>query len=229
MKLLVTSGAFYKILKMAKIQWPIPISKSERVRDRIALILADELEYQASCYYVPEAESTVFIERSMPMDKIEMPAVNVCCVKGSFDNKNQGSVDGMWEYAIFGQYSSPSTDDDHGDKLAMIKLQRLMGAIKYILEDPIYKTLGFTAPFLSTSIVGEIIYSGAEKKDGLSTVFARLTYQVKLPESNKLLQGTVSNEYVTTATIGTTGEGYLYVDLSGGDFNSEDFNDDFNI
>ena len=128
----------------------VPSQGFEIVRDRIATILASEIDTQAQLSYEPYLASVnVDVEIANPIDKIELPCVIVSFANDNFSNKTQGSEDGLCTYYVDVYTSAKTTATTAGDKIAMFRLQKLLGLCRYILADPIYKTLGLVAPSIS--------------------------------------------------------------------------------
>ena len=80
---------------MAKINTIIQSQANEVIRDRIAEIIADEINNQIIMNYPsPDIDATVWVERSNSPDKTELPMIVVSLGGSTWGNKNQGSVDG---------------------------------------------------------------------------------------------------------------------------------------
>ena len=62
---------------MAQIYNIIPVQNFELIRDRIALILATEVNNQFVLSGNEDINCDVWLERSTPFDKIENPTINV--------------------------------------------------------------------------------------------------------------------------------------------------------
>ena len=195
---------------MSKITQIISTQRFESIRDRILEILVDEMDHQ---YYLTSDEDlnvSVFIERNNPIDKTELSAIVVSLAKGAYSNKNQGSVDGDYIYNVDVYTNSKTTENGAGDTLAAIKMQKLMGVCRSILEDPIYKTLGFAPPFLMKTNVSEFNIAAGNKEDALNTGMGRLTFNVTTNETNKLIVPNLIEGYETTVKIDNSGKGYFY-------------------
>lgn len=196
---------------MSKIENPIGPRAFAKVRDRIAEILIDELANQTAITYDEDLDATVFLERSSPFQHVEFPCVNVCLSRGSFDNATILKKDGHYTYNIDCWTRAKSTDDDGGDTIAMLKLQKLIGVIDAILSDHQYITLGFERPFISRVQVDEIsIAEPKRNEDASSVMMGRLTFVVRVPENVETLTGTLIQGYETHVKIGTTEKGYKY-------------------
>ncbi len=195
---------------MAKILNIIPPQNYELIRDRIALVLADEIDNQVVLSYDPYIDVTVYCERTKTFDKTEMPAVNVSLANGSYGNKHQGSIDGTYIFNIDVYVNSKSTLAQDGDVRSAFNLQKLLGIVRYVLEDPLYKTLGFAPGFIMTSKVNDFNFAVPENMDSMNHMMARLTYSVTANEKNTLITPNVIDSYITTLKILESEQGYLY-------------------
>lgn len=196
---------------MSQITIPIPTQAFELVRNRIADILIDELANQATITYKPELDATVFTERFVPFDKVEMPAVNVMLTRGDYDNQTTIDSDGTYRYNIDCYHKAPTTSIKDGDSEAMRKLQTLIGTCRAILESSKYITLGFVAPFVMNKHVENIqIAAPPDAKDSSSVVMGRITFVVRVPEEVDKLTPELIAGFDTQVKLGDTDKGYIY-------------------
>jgi hypothetical protein len=111
-------------------------------------------------------------------------------------------------------------DGERADERASIKLQRILGICRAILENSKYKTLGFTAPpgFIGNRHYESIqIQNPSQKKhDGDSSLMGRLVLSVKMPETNGLALAIASKDYITTVKLDATDKGYLWIQTTDG-------------
>lgn len=191
----------------------IPPQGFEIVRDRIGEILADEILSQVTKSYNEDIDADVYVERSNQNDKTELPLINISLSTGSYDNKNQGHVNGTYIYDIDIYTNAKSTDELGGDVLAAMKLQRIMGVCRAILENPIYKTLGYEPGFILRTGCSDlnIAVPGAGKLDTLNTLMGRLSFSVVIIESTTLIVPVLAAGYDTTIKMELTEDGYKYV------------------
>lgn len=189
----------------------IPSQGFEVVRDRIAEILIDEIDRQAVLSYEAYLELVeVTTERSNQVDKVEVPTINVSFANDSFSNKSQGSEDGLCTYHIDVYTSAKSTVSGDGDRIATLRCQKLLGLCRYILADPIYKTLGLIAPSISRVYTGEINIRPIGPDDAQNQAMGRLTLYVVCNESNKFIIPNLIAGYQTSITLDNTTLGYFY-------------------
>lgn len=193
----------------------VPTQNFELIRDRVGEILASEIDNQATLSYEPYLELvTVEVERSIPVDKEEVPLVNISLAKNEFSNKHQGSEDGLITLNIDVYTSGKATEINgvtyRGDKISAIRCQKLLGLIRYILSDPIYKTLGFAAPSISRVYSGDINIKPIGIEDDPNFSMGRYTLNVVCNESNKLITPNLIAGFQTTVQLNNSDQGYFY-------------------
>lgn len=195
----------------------IPPHNYELVRDRIGTILANEALYQAALMNtaIPNSgnyllATEVRVERTNPIDKIDIPVINVSLINGDYSNKHQGNVLGGYNYAIDCYTNAKTTALNEGDQLAAFRLQKLMGFCRYVLEDPIYKTLNFPMGFIAGSLVTSFQIQNIGKEDAVNSAMARLIFNVKMAESNSLIVAPQIAGWQNTVLIDNTTSGYFY-------------------
>jgi hypothetical protein len=197
---------------MAKINIEIPIANFEIIRDRIALILAEEIDNQAVLTYDADLEAVeVFLERTKAFDKTEVPCINVSLATGNFSNKHQGYQDGVYTFNIDIYTNAQSTDAEDGDVLSTLSNHKLLRICRYILEDPQYKTLDFAPGFIGNTMCTEINIANAERMDEFNHIMSRISFSVKSFENNALKIANAIDGYKTTLKIIESNSGYLYV------------------
>lgn len=195
---------------MSEIENIIPQQAYELVRDRIGAILYSELSEQVVLSGNYDLDADVYVERYVPFNTTETPAINVTLASGAYDNKHQGSSRGTYTYNIDGYVSAKSDDDDHGDMIAMPKLHRLLGVCRAILENPIYKRLMYAPPFISHTMVQGINIAEPSPMDGAFNVMGRITFSVVVNETTQLLDGVEFYAMCTQVKLYETDKGYMY-------------------
>lgn len=195
---------------MAQIKGIIPPQYFEVIRNRIAEILVDELDGQVLLTYDTDLEATVYIERFVPFDNTEMPAINVSFSGGDYNNQTVRDVDGSYSYFIDVFTRANTTDNDRGDKLAMFKLHKLLGVCRAIIQNPIYKTLGFEPPFLMSRQISNISIAAPKEGEVLSVVMGRLILTIVAPEDIQLLTAKLIDGFDTQVKLVLTDKGYIY-------------------
>jgi len=195
---------------MALIKGIIPPQFFEVIRDRIAEILVDELDGQVLLTYDTDLEAKVYVERFVPFDNTEMPAINVSFSSGDYNNQTAIDADGFYSYFIDIFTRANTTDDDPGDKLAMFKLQKLLGVCRAIIQNPIYKTLGFNPPFIMSRQISSIAIATPKEGETLSVVMGRLILKIEAPEDVQLLTAKLIKGFDTQVKLVLTDKGFIY-------------------
>lgn len=195
---------------MSKINHIILPQNYEFVRDRIAEIITDELHNQLLLTGEYDIDAEVYVERTTPFDESELPAVNICLDSGSWGNKHQGSVVGTYIFNIDCVTSAKATKSGPGDTASTIKSQRIAGLCRSILEDPIYKTLGFTPPFISKTFCSDIKFGSAGSPDAKNIVVSRISFHTVVNETSDLIIPNLIEGYQTVVKIDNTSKGYFY-------------------
>lgn len=196
---------------MSKITHEIPQQSFEIVRDRIGFILTDELNTQFTTYSNPALDVQVFNERTVPFDKTDVGMVNVMYSQGSFDNIHQGHADHTATYYIDCYQRAKTTDTSRGDVDSMVKLQRLIGVCRAIIENPIYRTFDFEPPFIMHREISQIEIAQPGSMDSTNTRMGRLTLSVRMPETTKLLEAIPWAGSDTQVKLSLTEKGYQYI------------------
>jgi hypothetical protein len=200
---------------MALITAPIPIQAFELIRNRIGEILIEELSNQVSVYSDQTLALNVYIERSVPLDKTELPAINVNFAGGPLDSKNIKDGSNSYAYNIDVYTSAKATDLQSGDEKSAIACQRIIGACRSIILNPVYKTLGFATganAFISRVTAREIsvLDPAAGKQDADSTHMERLVIIVSCTEIESLIIPSNIDGYDARVTIDNGSFGYKY-------------------
>lgn len=199
----------------AKITSIIPPQKFEVVRDRIALIVTEELANQAALGVSVADLKKVYIDRIVPPNLAELPMANVSFKRINYENQTTLQADGSNTYYVDIFVSSKFTNSERGDTVSSSDAARLGGMVRAIIENPIYRNLDFPAPYLSRVTVDsvEMAELNADNKDANSTIVCRVTITVEMPEKTQLLEGIEADGVIASVKLATTERGYRYVDL----------------
>ena len=200
---------------MAVIPGEIGRQSYELVGDRIAEILADELPEQftlstAATNIKSVLMAEVYTERVVPFDKEEVPCVNVQLASGDYAGQTVKQADGTYTYFIDCYASAKNTDNDMGDQFAIVKLKKLMGVIRAIIQDARYLTLGYDRGFVMSRQITSIAIGNTPQQDAAHIVMGRLTLVVKVPETVDLIEPVLIAGYTTTVKLYDTEKGYLW-------------------
>lgn len=196
---------------MPSIPTIISAQSFELVRDRTAEILADEIANQ----FALGAEEAlnlkaVALERTVPYDRNELPAVNVNLQRTTQQEHIAVNTDESVIINIDCYQSAKGNDLVRGDVLAKLKLHRLMGVARAILENPRYKTLGFAPGFIMNRKCISMDFAPVDNQDALSVSMGRISFSVRVPENTELIQPVVAAGFDTELKLELTDNGYQY-------------------
>src|SRR6185437_13563890 len=196
---------------MAILNGIIPAQNFEIIRDRIGEILADEFANQFTLSGNPDINPTIFIERFVAFDKTEYPAINVSLLKGEYDNKDARQADGTYVYIIDCYTSAKDTAGEQGDTQSIITLHKILGMCRAILENPGYRTLGYTPPFNCSVYISSIAILDAQNTpDATHSAQGRIEFVVRIPEYTALITPPLISAYRTVVKLYNTEKGYQW-------------------
>lgn len=196
---------------MAILNGIIPQQNFELIRDRIPIILTDELTNQATLTGDSNLNASVFSERIVPVDTANMPAVNVMFSNGSSNFFVTNYNNYVYTYFIDIYTKAKSTDLARAGYLSTANCHQLLGVCRAILESPQYRTLLFPAPSLSHTSVTDIAISEPKNNtDTESVMMGRLTFSVEVCEGVQLLDAGLIGGMDTIVKMNETDEGYIY-------------------
>lgn len=195
---------------MARILLNIPPRAFELIRDRILEILIDEITYQQEITY-DNSTINFLLERSKNISIEEMPCINVTLGRGDFSNKNTITTDGAYVFNIDVHVAADASEGyEDADSVSALNMQRLLGKCMAILENPDYKTLGFTPGFIGGVAAVDLNIAEAGKQDAKSTAMGRLQITVKANEVTELNTPSLIVGYETQVKMGDSNKGYKY-------------------
>jgi hypothetical protein len=198
---------------MSLISQPIARRAYELIRDRICQILVEEIQTQEVLTYDTELQlkgDGVFMERMIPFDHTECPAINVGMERGDYSNYHLGQSDGDYRFFIEVNTSAVSKDGKRGDERSKVLCEKIMGVCMAIIDDPIYVTLGFAPGLIRHRHVESFVFAENTRQDSENVTMARVAVVVKAVESFKLQNASVASGYDTHVRIHDTDKGYFW-------------------
>ena len=162
----------------------IDTSSFELIRDRIAQVILDEYANQYSLDNTLPNITEVNLERFVNFDKHELPAINVYFMGGPIQKENIKKQVAEYKYAVDCYANAKSTDSERADKLARVKVQKILRIVRAVLDDQYYKTLLFPSPFVIRTNVDEIIMNLNKDEDSKNTAIGRIVFTVEAYESS---------------------------------------------
>jgi hypothetical protein len=131
----------------------------------------------------------------------------VSFASSKLSGQTQISTDGSFIYNI-DVYTNGDTDGS-----ALIKLHKILGMARAILENSIYKTLSFAAPFIVSRFCTDIQIKDNSKSDLLHSAMGRLVFNVLAQEVSELKEVSTLASYQTIMKIEETELGYIYTQI----------------
>jgi hypothetical protein len=199
----------------------------ELIRDAIGQLLTAEFANQKSlCDALAEAQSeesgddvvssgiaiNTYLERTTPIDKEELPLVNIIYSDTDFSNESTSFTSvGDNKYLIEVYVSGVSNSAMSGDKKAAFLLAKIMGMIRTILMNDQNLFLGFSDKFIQGRRVKSMTRTAPRiANDSLNTLSGTLEVHYLAEETTELGEGTLENLLDTVVKLSTTEKGYKY-------------------
>jgi len=195
----------------AKITEIIVEQSFEVLTETIGAILLLELTNQKELHCI-DFDLEAFVERIEPIDKSEDVVVNVSLNNVSYDNHNEFEVQGNNTFNIDVYTYGLETSTQTADKDVSLKLQKVIGWIRYILSSTKYKTLGFAPGLVAGTYVQSINFDDTfGKEDGSMSRMARLVFSVRANEFQNSDDSKAFNRNDTIIKLDLTEKGYKLI------------------
>lgn len=191
----------------------IPKSNFELVREKIGVILLEELTNQKVLQEddFPE-DVNVYSERITPIDNAEQIIVNVLLDSANYGNFTEKDSQGRTIFYIDLYTTGQASDDKSGSLDSSERLQRFLRMCRYILASTLYNTLGFDPGFIGGTYVENFqILDPAQKEDSAFTRFARIQFAVRIQENQDMWEGVLITGADTQVKLQLTDKGYKYI------------------
>ncbi len=187
----------------------------ELIRERIGQILATEWpQVMSDSNSLPNGdpdklnfdEPTIFDERVTVFDQTELPAINVIMNSGEYDARDLTQEDGTYQFYIdcytkFGETTGKTATKD---------VQRIAGICRAILMKPEYVALNMQG-LVAYRMVSRIQISVPNPtNDAKKIAQARITFDVKAPETITLKEPQLFKENYTQVKLHETDKGYFW-------------------
>lgn len=204
-----------------KLNYTIPASNFESVRDRIATILKEEMDNQALLRGTPQAPplpnipnadytANFYTERFTPIGKEENNVITVDLDGGSLDNQTAITQSFECKFNIDIWTGAKATTTGEGYYNSAVKLHRLAGLVRHILQSPYYDRLSFADGIIERRSVSQIQFAKVnDEQDATHTRMARITLTVRMIESSNQITPVTAAGYDTIINIAETELGYL--------------------
>ena len=190
---------------------PIPKQGFEIVGEQLGAILKIELEGQRTLKNMQDVFD-VYSERTSPYDKGEGTMVNVLLDGGEFDVHNPSGQQGKTRFNVDVYAAGRSNPDKRGDAVSIKLVQSYIGMIRYILSSTKYKTLGLPPGTIGgTYVTGHQVYDIDNNQDASYVRMMRLTYEVRIYETQQLWAAVPLLINNTQVKLDDTEKGHLYI------------------
>lgn len=195
---------------MSLISQEIPVQGFEVVRDTIGAVLQTELSSQKILKGLTD-EIEVFVGRSTPFMQSEKLMINVLLDSANYSNNHQKGTHGYTLFFVDIYTSAKENDDDTGGKISTNKRDLYTGMIRYILQDHHYKTLNLPVGLImGTAVEGFENFEPNNAQDAAFVKMCRVTFAVRINESQSLWEGIEINTIFTSVNLDLTELGYVY-------------------
>jgi hypothetical protein len=188
----------------------IPAQNFELAARQIGEILTVELDNQKTLQSLPE-NHTVFLERITSVDKTEEVVVNVLFDNITPSGKTQSDTQINATYFIDVYATGKAKTTIPGDEVVAFKLLKYVGMCRYILQSHKYLTLLFPVGCVGGKQVDGVNMFGQENtQDAGFSRMARITFEVRLNESQELWTGIQLENNISKVNLDLTELGYQY-------------------
>jgi hypothetical protein len=191
----------------------IPSGRFEMIRDAIGRVLTAELANQKTLASEDAVDIAVFLERTCPIDKEELPLINIVYADTEFPEEPTCMTSlGDNKYLVECYVNSESDPMGDGDKKAAVKLAKIMGMIRTILMNNRYLYLDFSEKFIQTRKIRTITRTQPRMaNDALNTISGVIEVHYLAEEVTELETGTPVAYLDTVVKLSDTDKGYKYV------------------
>lgn len=194
-----------------KLDYIIPESNFEAVRDRIALILKEEMDNQSVLHSDnPDYTAEFYVERFTPVDKSEGNVIIVDIAGGTLNHQTPVTQSFACSYNIDIYTEGKETSENTGYYNSSVKLHRLAGLVRHILQSPYYDRLNFTNGIIERRFISKIEFATINnEQDGSFTRMGRVTLDVNIHEESNGITPIDAGGYDTVIKIEETEKGFL--------------------
>lgn len=179
-------------------------------RDNIASILLLELPNQSTLQDNEDLNFTkIWRDRKRLFNASEIPAINLSIESVNYGVKNRVQREANPIFNIDIYDSKVSTEDADADELLSESTWQIARTIQYILDNPVYATLGLS-PYVMHTEVSSIESGEAVTSEDNRCSILRIKFTVK---TMSILQGATPIPYsqlTTVAKLEQTEKGFIY-------------------
>ena len=194
---------------MNKILDPIPPQTFEIITVDILNILNTEFTAQAD----PLLNAVEFFyERISPIDKVDLPGITVRYAgsRNRLSSRLEQNLTNIYYIDCF--TSSKVTDSQDSDVTSATSVQRLMGAVRWVLMHPGYYKLGFSQSIIESTVITSIeMGDQRDNRDTETTMWGRVVFEVNAAETSEPIPVGILSDYRTLAQLFGSNSGYEWL------------------
>lgn len=196
---------------MATITEQIPEQSFELITKQLGAIMLLELNNQNDLSNAGY-DLGIFLERIEPIDKSEDVVINVSLNSINYDEHNEFEVHGAHTFNLDVYSFGIESIDQTASTNVRIKVQRVLGWIRYILSSTKLKTLGFEPGLICGTYVQSVNFDDTYyREDSSMTRMARLVFSVRAFEVQNPDENTDFQLNDTSIKIDSTDKGYKLI------------------
>lgn len=191
----------------------IESQRFELIRDAIGRVLCAEITDQVKLQPIGFENIHVCLERTVPFDKTELPAINICYVESRLTDENtafESTYDNKFFIEVYA--NAKSEMNAKGDKLSAVLVTKIMGMVRAILRNERYYYLDFEEKFIQSRKVENIARTQPRiQNDNENTASGVVEVHYFASETTELETGTLAGYLDTTVKLVDTEKGYKFI------------------
>jgi hypothetical protein len=191
----------------------IPQQNFENIRDAIGRVLTAEFAYQSNLEGGFDYGLNIYVERTAPIDKEELPVINIVYAESLDVDENTSFTSVYDNKYLIEIYSSGEADvNSPGDLKSALLNSHLMGMVRAILMNQKNLYLDFTDKFIQSRKVQTITRTQPRiANDSLNTISGTLEVHYVAEETTELQEGYLEALLSTVVKIENTEKGYKFI------------------
>lgn len=200
-----------------KLLYDIPASNFENIRDIIAAILKEELDAQAvrrgsGDPVVPDPDYTaaIYVDRFVPVGHGEGNVIAVEVVGGNTNHQTPISQSFECIFNIDIYTEARESAEGKGYYNSAVKLHRLAGLVRHILQSPYYDRLGLPNGIIERRSVSAVQFAQPNEHHNANfTRMGRVSLTCRFVESQNQITPITLAAYNTIIKLDETEKGFL--------------------
>jgi len=181
-------------------------------RDKLAEILLLELPNQSTLQENEDLNfAKIWQDRKRPFNASELPALNLTIESVAYGTKNIGQREANPIYSIDIYDAKVSTEDEDADKLVSDSTWQIARTIQFILDSPVYATLGSTLKgYVHRTEVQSIESGMAEMTNDNRFSILRVKFTIKTVSLLVAANAIPYSQLNTTVKLEGSDKGFFY-------------------